>query len=232
MLEPRELSDKAILNSLRSNGMQKAFVDKFGMEKGKNERPIQFLERFRSNYSAWYDGQKAEELRQARAIADRNREKDKGPEPTPLHVEPVIQEAQAGLEALLLNQELALTKEYARRQARIKELENQLHLEYASFEKTMSELDTVRRFIKELNSGNDKPTVPSKMGEDISREVGLGESDSGQGVGAKGRTRKRKQGGAEPDPDNSRGAGEESAAPKGELALFESLVEVNEPVAG
>lgn len=195
-MDPRELSDRTILEAMRAGHGTASFavpgLGRLNIEKGRDERPYEFIQRVRSQYGAWYAEQSYKADREARAIQDSRREEDNKPAPAGETLTKVVQGTEESLEVILQAKVDVLRKRRENLVA-VRERANKEEL-VATFaiHDIDRELTTAERFLKELQEVDaNQPEVSQEVGGDIREEVGHGEprgssrvgSSSGPGVG-------------------------------------------------
>lgn len=186
-MDPRELSDKHVLEAMRAGMGTVNFavpgLGKLVIEKGRDERPFEFIQRVRREYGAWYSEQSYKADREARAIQDRRREEDNKPTYVGEALSKTVQETEASLE-VILESKVAVLRE---RRANIVVVRERANDEAATATQAITDIDRelakAEKFLKELKEvDEDQRKIPQEVGTDIREEVGHGEPRSSSGV--------------------------------------------------
>jgi hypothetical protein len=190
-MDARELSDRVILEAMKvGHGTATFSVPGLGtlkIEKGRDERPFEFIQRVRREYGAWYAEQEYKANREARALQNSRREEDNGPGAFNETSPKVVQGVEASLESIL-QAKVNVLRERREGLVAVRSRANKEEL-IATFaiNDIDRELAKALKFLQELQEvDTDQQAISQAMGGDIREEVGHGEPRSGGGVGAPG----------------------------------------------
>lgn len=197
-MDARSLSDKTILEAMRRGGgvatIEHPDYGQFSLARTQGERPMQFLERFRGGYSAWYAEQEYQASGKARAAKASLREATSESVRTTDALQPAIQTSQESLDSIIRSKVDALTAELALAHSAVSTYADLAYLATHTAETLQRELALAKRFLKELEEGGHTPQTPQKVGGDIHSQVGQREPGGRSGVGETSSPEVREQG--------------------------------------
>lgn len=156
----------------------------FSLPRMPNERPIEFLSRFRGAYGAWYNEQEYKASSQARVAKASLGEANNGPSITGVPSTQVVQTPKTSLGETIKAQVVALRSEVSLVSDALAYYANQCdgaeHRKY----KLERELELAEKFLKELEQDGSTPTISQEVGGDIHSQVGQRKSGISGGMGS------------------------------------------------